>query len=278
MKVLSTVCFGLLTLLFAWGIFFFVGKIRSVLSARNAFKKLTADLPVLTTDEEIAGALQGEPKVYLVKDLAFYDGETVTDSALDVLKGEYLCIKIQKETYTRPHSLRKESWYWKREDFAELRGKFRFNKGVSFEIPENVRLEFPIAAYSKLKKDDAKFDKASKISMARYYPDGLNVDLEHVKQRLSKPAVRYAYAYMKGGEKVTFAARIGKGSVDLNVLDGNNVVRVCGTDNALSKIQELDGEVFIKVFLLGIGIVFSFVLGIVFLILFIDKIQNLFAK
>ena len=83
---------------------------------------------------------------------------------------------------------------------------------------------------------------------------------------------------MKGGEKVTFAARIGKGSVDLNVLDGNNVVRFCGTDNALPKIQELDGEVFIKVFLLGIGIVFSFVLGIVFLILFIDKIQNLFAK
>ncbi len=66
--------------------------------------------------------------------------------------------------------------------------------------------------------------------------------------------------------------------MDLNVLDGNNVVRVCGTDNALSKIQELDGEVFIKVFLFGIGIVFSFVLGIVFLILFIDKIQNLFAK
>ncbi len=201
MKVLSTVCFGLLTLLFAWGIFFFVGKIMGVLSARNAFKKLTADLPVLTTDEEIAGALQGEPKVYLVKDFAFYDGETVTDSALDVLKGEYLCIKIQKEIYTRPHSLRKESWYWKREDFAELRGKFRFNNGVAFEIPENVRLEFLIAAYSNLKKDDVKFDKASKISMARYYPDGLNVDLEHVKQRLSKPAVRYAYAYMKGGEK-----------------------------------------------------------------------------
>ena len=127
-------------------------------------------------------------------------------------------------------------------------------------------------------KDDVKYDKASKISMARYYPDGLSVDLEHIKQRLSKPAVRYAYAYMKGGEKVTFAARIGNGSVDLNVLDGQNVVRVNGADNLLSKVQEIDGEVFIKIFLLEIGIVFSFVLGITFLVLFIDKIQNLFAK
>ncbi|MBP5576837.1 MAG: hypothetical protein J6X67_08770 [Treponema sp.] len=278
MKILSTVCFGLLTLLCAWGILFFCGKIRGVLSARNAFKKLTEGLPVLTTDEEVSDALHGEPKVYLVKDFIFYDGVTVTDSALDVLKGEYLCIKIQKETYTRTRRLGKGEWYWLRENFAELRGKFRFNNGVSFEIPENVRLEFPIAAYSNLKKDDVKYDKASKISMARYYPDGLNVDLEHIKQRLSKPAVRYAYAYMKGGEKVTFAARIGNGTVDLNVLDGQNVVRVNGADNLLSKVQEIDGEVFIKVFLLGIGIVFSFVLGIAFLVLFIDKLQNLFAK
>ena len=278
MKIFSTVCFGFLTLLCVFGIFFFCGKIWGVLAARNAFKKLTADLPVLTTDEEIADALQGEQKVYLVKDFTFYDGVTVTDSALDVLKGEYLCIKIQKETYTRTRRLGKGEWYWKRENFAEMRGKFRFKNGVSFEIPENVRLEFPIAAYSNLKKDDVKYDKASKISMARYYPDGLDLGLEHIKQRLSKPAVRYAYAYMKGGEKATFAARIGKGNVDLNVLDGNNVVRVCGADNVLSKVQELDGEVFIKVFLLSIGIVFSLVLGIAFLVFFADNLKNLFAK
>ncbi|MBO4386214.1 MAG: hypothetical protein J5817_04265 [Treponema sp.] len=275
MKILSTVCFGLLTIVCVWGFFFCCGKIKSVIAARNAFKKLTADLPVLTTDDEVTDALHGEPKVYLVKNFTFYDGVSVTDSALDVLRGEFLCIKIEKETYTRARHWGKSSWYWKREDFAELRGKLRFRNGVSFEIPENVRLEFPMVAYSNFKKEDAKYDKAPKISMARYYPDGLNVDLAHIKQRLSKPSVRYAYAYMKSGERVTFAARIGNGSVDLNVLDGQNVVKVHGADNALSNIQELDGTVFIKIFLLAIGVVSSFVFSLTFLIFFIDKIKNL---
>ena len=271
MKVLPLVCFGVLTGLCAWGFVACCCKLKSILSTAGKLSKATAALPVLTTDDEISEALKGEPKIYLIKDYAFTDGETVNDTALDVLKGEYLCIQIEKETYTHNRWHGKSSSYWKRERFADIRGKFRFNNGVSFEIPEGVKVEFPLIAYSRLKKDDLKYDNAEKFATARYYPSGLKLDLKSIKEKFNNPAIRYAFAYMKTGEKATFAARIGDGIVDLNVLDGQNVVKIGGADASFINMSSSQMKSVGLFVLLLMGLMTSLTVGLMFLVMFIDQ-------
>ena len=68
------------------------GKISAFFSSGREWRKILSALPVLRTDGEIAAALHGEPKNYLVENYAFNKGQTVRDTAMNVLNGEYLYI------------------------------------------------------------------------------------------------------------------------------------------------------------------------------------------
>ncbi|MBQ1591459.1 MAG: hypothetical protein II077_05420 [Treponema sp.] len=274
MKILQIGALTLLMLACVLGVIACLRKIAGILSGDGAFKKAVAGLPVLTSDEEISEAIRGESKVYLVKDCVFYDGEGTGDTALNVLKGEYLCIKIQKETYVARRRHGKYETYWTRDEFADLRGKFRFNNGVSFEVPQGVRVEFPLIAYSRFKKDDVRAGFEEKYSLARYYPAGVKLDLESIKEKMQNPTVRYAYAFMKRGEKATFAARIGKGRVDLNVLDGKNEFRIGLAEGSFLKMTDIQTKDIVPLLFLFIGLILSFAMSLMFLVLLVLEIAG----
>ena len=222
------------------------GKISAFFSAGKEWRKILSALPVLRTDGEIAAALQGEPKDYLVENYAFNKGQTVRDTAMNVLNGEYLYIGTAKETYTVNHaySNRYRNAVWQSEPYQNIAGSLQFADGTELELPQDARFEFSLVDESMLKKTDITPDKQENFFMARYYPDGVyKIDTQKLGKKLKENVLkntqqmnsRYKFLFMKKGDTATFAARIGGGKASLNVFEGNNVIAVRGGKKALAK-------------------------------------------
>ena len=263
------------------------GKISSFFAGKNVWRKKLDALPVLRNEAEIWAALQGEPKDYLVENYAFNKGKTVRDTLLDVLDGEYLYIGIAKETYTVNDAYinRYRNTVWESEPYENLVGTLEFANGIPLEIPANGSFQFSILEESKLKKDDIKNEKQENFFRARYYPDGvykLNTkkmaenfkkNLLHNKKQFSS---RYKFLFMKKGDKVTFAARIGGGKAVLDVFDERNVIAVKGNKKALAKYlnrlpasEKLPDSYIMDYVVLGMWILFmipAFALGVISLL------------
>ena len=222
------------------------GKISAFFSSGKEWRKILSGLPVLRTDGEIAAALQGEPKNYLVENYAFNRGQTVRDTAMNVLNGEYLYIGTAKETYTvnYAYSNRYRNAVWQSGPYESITGSLQFADGTELELPQDARFEFSLIDESMLKKTDINPEKQENFFMARYYPDGVyKIDTKKLGEKLKKNVLkstqqmnsRYKFLFMRKGDTATFAARIGGGKASLNVFEGNNVIAVRGGRKALAK-------------------------------------------
>ncbi len=221
-------------------------KIKNFTAGKRAWLKKLGDLPVLHSDSDIAEALKGAPKDYLVEDYTFTRGMTVQDRAFDCLKGEYLYIKITQETYTvnDAYIQRYRNAVWTPEPYADIEGKLFFENGTPLEIPAGTRFEFSLADDSKLKQTDIKPDKQANYFMARYYPDGVReINTKKMRENFEKNlgkntkqySSRYKYNFMQKGDKATFVARIGYGTATLIPLEEQSVIAVKGNRKALAK-------------------------------------------
>ena len=221
-------------------------KIKKFFAGRNAWLKKLDTLPVLKNDDEIAEALKGEPKDYLIENYVFTKGVTVHDTVLDCLKGEYLYISIVEETHIVKDAYiqRYRNEIWEAEPYENISGKLLFGYGIPLELPENVQFEFSLKDDSRLQKSDLKQDKQSKYFMARYYPDGVyKIDKkkmhEMLKENLGKNtqkySSRYKFNFMEKGDNATFVARIGNNKAELSDFGERNIIAVRGNRRALAK-------------------------------------------
>ncbi len=215
-------------------------------------------LPVLTSDKEIAEAIKGTPKDYLIKNYRFDKGTTAAENVFNVLTGQYLCVDITEETYTvirkQLGNMRSgESPYyaiWREQPYKQIIGGFCFNDGTPIDGVDSARFIF-----SLLKKSNRVFqseinpDKADSFFMSRYYPDrSLNMTepekvaqdfidtlqknteeyFDQLGEKEKTFSRRYNFTYMALGDKATFAVRLGDGKADMNVFDDDNIVIVGG--------------------------------------------------
>ena len=239
MKPYHYILLLLLLALSLWLLATGAGKIRNFFAGRTALRKKIDALPVLRTDEAISQALGKEPQAYLVEDYAFSCGESIRDTALDVLEGEYLCIAIRKETYTVKHaySNSRRNAYWEGAPYRTLAGKLQFANGTVLEIPEDAVFSFPLKDDSMLKESDIRPGLRQNYFMARYYPDGvkgfgvkkagarLKENALHSTQHLSS---RYQFRFMKQDDRATFVALIGNGRAVLDTVAGQRVIAARG--------------------------------------------------
>ncbi|MBR3712448.1 MAG: hypothetical protein IKM98_04530 [Bacteroidales bacterium] len=94
----------MIILLAAAGLFWFGNHLKNtaqvITDEEMELQNRLDALPVLTSDSEIAAALNGTPQNYLVKNYVFKNPQLVKDNVFDVLNGQYLCISITQETLT----------------------------------------------------------------------------------------------------------------------------------------------------------------------------------
>ena len=70
-------------------------------SPREVWQQRADSLPTLTTDRQIADAIAGEPRTYLIKNYCFQQGTTIRDTLFQLLTGEYMLIDIHSEVHTQ---------------------------------------------------------------------------------------------------------------------------------------------------------------------------------
>lgn len=227
-----------------------IGKIRAFL--KNEWRDKLKELPVLKTAEDVLLAIRGEPKVYLIENYAFNNGETVRDTEIGALEGEYLDISIIKETYTVNNAMSNNyrNAVWAGEPYADIPGKLKFSDGTLLEAPENAKFYYSLLAGSRLKAEDLQEEKKANYFMARYYPDGLKFDSTKMKKQLKKNLMkfhqeyssRYCFNFMRMGDTATFVARLGGGKADLNVFEEANLIAVNGGAKDLARYYSLLGK------------------------------------
>ncbi|MBP5705804.1 MAG: hypothetical protein J6W76_00860 [Spirochaetales bacterium] len=260
-------------------------------------------LPVLTSEKDIAEAIKGAPKDYLIKNYRFEKCEPVMEDVFEVLTGKYLCVDITEETYTlirkKLGNMRAgESPYytmWVEKPYRQIVGGFCFNDGTPIEGADSARFIFSFnRKMQRVFKSEINPDKVDSFFMSRYYPDrSLNMaDPEKVAQdfidNLKKDSknyvdqlgekektfsTRYNFTYMSQGDKATFAARLGDGKADMNVFDDANVVIVDG-----SKIPISDQNAIIRVVYKVFGYLLMSLSGLIGSGVLVALILSLFEK
>ena len=176
-------------------------------------------LPKLTNDAEIASAIQGEPRDYLIKNYTLNNQYIcpVRDVVFNVLNGNYICIYITEE----------HVGYGKKgigvmvvegKPYNQQIAQLCFNDGTPIAMPDNTRFIFSqLRKYKRVWMSEINPDKQDNFIQSRYYPN------------IEDGSFRYNYTYMPIGAKASFAVRLGNGKADMRVYDDENIVVVgCG--------------------------------------------------
>ena len=204
-------------------IFIFVMKFKKMVDSSSAGRtdiKLQDrmwKLPKLTNDAEIAAAIQGEPREYLIKNYTLNNQYIcpVRDTVFNVLNGNYICIYITEE---HAGSAIRGSVPWSEKPFNQQIAQLCFNDGTPIAMPDNTRFIFSqLRKYKRVWTSEVNPDKQDNFIQSRYYPN------------IEDHSLRYNYTYMPVGERASFAVRLGNGKADMNVYDDENIVVVgCG--------------------------------------------------
>ncbi len=176
-------------------------------------------LPKLTNDAEIASAIQGEPREYLIKNYTLNNQYIcpVRDTVFNVLTGNYICIYITEE----------HVGYGKKgigvmvvegKPYNQQIAQLCFNDGTPIAMPDNTRFIFSqLRKYKRVWMSEINPDKQDNFIQSRYYPN------------IEDGSFRYNYTYMPIGAKASFAVRLGNGKADMRIYDDENIVVVgCG--------------------------------------------------
>ena len=274
--IIIAVVFGICGLVF-WGGMALKKKANKLGEQEQIWQDRLNKLPVLKNDKEIAEAIKGEPKDYLIKNYRFEKCQPVEEDVFELLTGKYLCVDITEETYTL---IRKKlvnmragetPYYtmWVEKPYRQIVGGFCFNDGTPIEGADSARFMFSyLRKCQRIFKSEIDPDKADSFFMSRYYPDrSLNMaDPEKVAQdfidNLKKDtkgfaeqlgekektfSTRYNLTYMSQGDKATFAVRLGDGKATMDVFDDTNVVIVDGDKIPISDQNAIFGVIY-KVF------------------------------
>jgi len=204
-------------------IFIFVMKFKKMVDSSSAGRtdiKLQDrmwKLPKLTNDAEIAAAIQGEPREYLIKNYTLNNQYIcpVRDTVFNVLNGNYICIYITEE---HAGSAIRGSVAWSEKPFNQQIAQLCFNDGTPIAMPDNTRFIFSqLRKYKRVWTSEVNPDKQDNFIQSRYYPN------------IEDGSVRYNYTYMPIGAMASFAVRLGNGKADMRVYDDENIVVVgCG--------------------------------------------------
>ena len=223
-------------------------------SAEEIWQQNADALPVLSTDSQIEDAIKGEPHNYIVQNYKFSRGTTVQDTILGLLQGDYLVIDIRHQVFTITRgSSDSNIEQWVDGPYCTLVGRFAFNNGVEIRNAEMVKFVFSSEKFwQNLKPECVDPEKLGNVSQEMYYyPDRtMNFDsigaivnelperfeqsmeqtVDQAFQRRKQYDTRYTLSFLKQGDPVTFAVRLGGGTADFNVFDDNNYILV-GCDN-----------------------------------------------
>ena len=255
--IIIAVVFGICGLVF-WGGMALRHKANKLGEQEQSWQERLNKLPVLKNDKEIAEAIKGEPKDYLIKNYRFEKCQPVQEDVFELLTGKYLCVDITEETYTiirkRLVNIRpgETPYYtmWVEKPYRQIVGGFCFNDGTPIDGADSARFMFSyLRKCKRIFKSEIDPDKADGFFMSRYYPNrSLNMAepeklaadfIENLKKNTSEYfdqlgekektfSTRYNLTYMSQGDKATFAARLGDGKATMNVFDDTNVVIVDG--------------------------------------------------
>ena len=256
-----SVLMAVIILLVGFGLFMFGrfwSNLGNALTAEDESLQNRLDaLPVLTTDDEIAAAIQGESKDYLVKNYRFTASPTIRDTVFNFLNGNYLCIHVVEETltyYLKEIVKAGETPYfsiWVEKPYCQIVAPLCLNNGVKISQPDSLMFLFSLWDRSKrIFESEVNPDKRENLSIdSRYYPnrqanisdpeqavkDIVNTfgdNAEALAKRFGEDGIkfdtRYNFTYMSKDDVATFAARLGDGKADFNVFPGKNIIIVGG--------------------------------------------------
>lgn len=236
--------------LIGWWVFSFF----YVTSSQDKWQEQANELPVLTTDSEIAAAINGEPQTYLVKNYCFSGGQTIRDTILDVLDGEYMVIDIRRQRFTiTRRSSDTETEMWTDGPFCTLVGQFAFGNGTEIQNADSLKFTFASDKYwQNLKDEYVRPEKLKHVAQDMYYYpeyamnfDSIGAVLADMPERFKKSVEqtvdqafkrkktydsRFTLCFLRKGEPATFAVRLGGGKADFAALGGNNYMLVACDD------------------------------------------------
>jgi hypothetical protein len=262
-------------------------------SPREVWQQRADSLPALTTDRQIADAIAGEPRTYLIKNYCFQQGTTIRDTLFQLLTGEYMLIDIHSEVHTRRGYGDNKTDYWADRHLTTLFGGLSIGNGTPVQNADSLTIIFSSANYwQNLTDDEVDHNKLGHVQQKMYYyPDRtMNLDsigaiIDEIPEQFHKSVVRtreqlgkfiktfdtrYTLTFLKRDTPVTFAAVLGNDKADFNAFqDGDNYLLV-GCDK-VSDTSDYETN-----FLLGMKIGAWFIAGVL-LLMFIFA-HKLFQK
>ncbi len=262
-------------------------------SPREVWQQRADSLPAITTDSQIADAIAGEPRTYLIKNYCFQQGTTIRDTLFQLLTGEYMLIDIHSEVHTRRGYGDNKTDYWADRHLTTLFGGLSIGNGTPVQNADSLSIIFSSANYwQNLTDDEVDHNKLGHVQQKMYYyPDRtMNLDsigaiIDEIPEQFHKSVVRtreqlgkfiktfntrYTFSFLKRDTPATFAAVLGDGKADFHAFpDGNNFLLV-GSDNVS------DTSDYTTNFNLGVKIAVWFFAGVL-LLMFIFA-HKLFEK
>ena len=238
------------------------------------------ELTVITSDSEIAEALAGEPRPYLVKNYKFNGGSPIKDTVFHLLTGDYLFIQIQEQVFTiTKASSDSKIENWRERGTLSLIGGFALNNGV--EIRNADSLEFVFSRHRYWQNLTPEYIDPQKLGHVQqdmyYYPDRtMNLDsigaiIDELPERFEKSVEqtveqfgkmrkeydsRYTLHFLRTDDVATFAVMLGGGVADFKVFDegGNYMLVDCDNMSQYSDYQTNTSLGF-KIGMIFIGVV-----------------------
>ena len=168
----------------------------------NKYSKIVRATPIISTEEDLRSALEGEPQGYLVEN-AVLTGDTVEDPYYYFLTDSMIYIRAEKEIYIKLHPEEKDStcdWVQVDNPTAAVSSPEYFLYG---DIPFPIE-QFGINKCWNLSKVCQDLTKGITESDCYYYPEGNKWELNNI---------RYSFYCLKNNEPITFAAKIGNNQI-----------------------------------------------------------------
>ena len=221
---------------------------------REVWQQRADSLPALTTDRQIADAIAGEPRTYLIKNYCFQQGTTIRDTLFDLLTGEYMLIDIHGEVHTRRGFGDHKTEYWTDRRLTTLFGGLEIGSGTPIHNADSLSVIFSSKNYwQTLTDDEVDRNKLGHVQQKMYYyPDRtMNLDsigaiIDELPEQFHKSVVRtreqlgkfiktyearYTLTFMKRDTPATFAAVLGDGKADFHAFHDIANYFLVGCDN-----------------------------------------------
>ena len=261
-------------------------------SPREIWQQRADSLPVITTDSQIADAIAGEPRTYLIKNYKFQQGTTIRDTIFQLLTGEYMLIDIHQQVYTQRGYGKNKADYWDDCLTLTLFGGLSIGNDTPVQNTDSLSVIFSSKNYwQTLSDDEVDSKKLGHVQQKMYYypdrtmnldsigtiidelPEQFNKKLRQTLQQRGKFIktfdCRYTLTFLKRDTPATFAAVLGGGKADFHAFDDCGNFLLVGCDNIA------DTSDYSTSFNLGLKIEAWFVAGcLLIMLIFAHKLFN----